>query len=51
MKPSNFIAGRPKAAVLVWFFGDLDVVWFFCVFFLFVCFFCCFLLLFLLAIK
>ena len=23
--PSNFIAGRPKAALLFWFFGDLDV--------------------------
>ena len=21
--PSNFIAGRPKAALMVWFFGDL----------------------------
>ena len=21
--PSNFIAGRPKAALLVWFFGDV----------------------------
>ena len=24
--PSNFIACRPKAALLFWFFGDLDVV-------------------------
>ena len=24
--PSNFIAGRPKAALLFWFFGGLDVV-------------------------
>ena len=24
--PSNFIAGHPKAALLFWFFGGLDVV-------------------------
>ena len=24
--PNNFIAGRPEAALLVWFLGDLDVV-------------------------
>ena len=33
----NFIAGRPKAALLFWFFGDFSVV-------------CCYLLLFLLYI-